>query len=42
VEPKLDAGAVTLTVTRNAQVTTVDIVFTACGAFTVTRSAVSI
>ncbi len=38
VEPKLDAGEVALTVTRNGEVTNIDIVFTACGAFTVSRS----
>ncbi|MEO8635750.1 MAG: hypothetical protein ABI587_10785 [Gemmatimonadales bacterium] len=42
VEPKLDAGELALTVTRNGEVTNIDVLFTACGAFTVTRTAATV
>jgi hypothetical protein len=40
VSPRFTAGELALVVTRNAQVTNVSIVFTACGSYTVTRSTV--
>lgn len=39
VSPRFTAGELALVVTRNAQVTNVSILFTACGSYTVTRSA---
>ena len=39
VEPRIDAGQVMLMVTRNGVESTVDVLFTACGAFTVVRTA---
>src|SRR5574341_769234 len=38
VGPKFDSGQITVVVTRNGHTSTVTIVFTACGQFTVTRS----
>lgn len=38
VAPRLTAGELALVVTRNAEVTNVSIVFTACGQYTVTRT----
>ncbi|HYK82284.1 MAG TPA: hypothetical protein VEU55_04005 [Gemmatimonadales bacterium] len=38
VRPPFDSGKLTLVVTRNSTTSTVTIVFTACGQFTVTRS----
>jgi hypothetical protein len=39
VAPRFTAGELTLAVSRNGEVTNVDIVFTACGQYTVTRTA---
>ena len=39
VEPRIDSGEVTLTLTRNGVVSNVDVLFTACGSFTVVRTA---
>ncbi len=41
LRPRLDSGKLVLVVTRNGVATTVEITFTACGSYTVTKTAVS-